>query len=211
MKHNPWFRMYSEAIDDDKLRLLAFEDRWHFVALLCCKCKGILDEAVAPEMLWRRVAVRLGVQLSELEKIARRLAEVGLIDETSLQPIAWGDRQFKSDSSSERVRAYRERMKQPCNVTVTAQETETDTDTDNTKTKKGDTKRKRFTPPTIAEVKAFIAEKNLTLDAEAFVYHYQAVDWKVGRNKMSDWKAAARRWSANNKPANQQHISAGGI
>jgi hypothetical protein len=43
MKPLTWFRMYSEAVDDEKLRLLAFEDRWHFVAILCCKAKRILD------------------------------------------------------------------------------------------------------------------------------------------------------------------------
>ena len=39
----PWFRLYAEAIDDEKLRLLAFEDRWHFIALMCCMGQGILD------------------------------------------------------------------------------------------------------------------------------------------------------------------------
>lgn len=41
---NPWLRLYTEAVDDEKLRLLAFEDRWHFIAILCCKGKGIIDE-----------------------------------------------------------------------------------------------------------------------------------------------------------------------
>lgn len=102
-----WFRMYAEAVDDEKLRLLAFEDRWHFVALLCCKAQGLLD---GTDVLTRRkVAVKLGLDSRELEEIARRLAEVGLIDASSLQPMAWDRRQFKSDDSKERVRAYREK------------------------------------------------------------------------------------------------------
>lgn len=135
-----WFRLYAEAIDDEKLRLLAFEDRWHFVALLCCKAQGLLD---GTDVLTRRkVAVKLGIDSRELEEIARRLAEVGLIDAPSLQPMAWDRRQFKSDDSKERVRSYRERLKRDCNVTETAQccdgngavsSQETETETENTR------------------------------------------------------------------------------
>jgi hypothetical protein len=144
-KTMPWFRAYTEMVDDEKLRLLAFEDRWHFVALLCLKGQGLLDEG--GPLLMRKVAVKLGLSVREVEEVARRLAEVELIDKTTLQPLAWDARQMKSDSSAERVKAFRERKKQAgqsggktqeigCNddgnaqrnVTVTAQDTDTDTD-----------------------------------------------------------------------------------
>lgn len=83
--HLLWFRMWSEAVDDEKLRLLAFEDRWHFVAILCCKAQGLLDDP--GELMQRKVAVKLGLRLRELDEVARRLAEVGLIDITTLQPL----------------------------------------------------------------------------------------------------------------------------
>ena len=136
----PWFRMYGEAVDDEKLRLLAFEDRWHFVAILCCKTQGILDDGSA--IMHRKVAVKLGVDLRTLEEIVRRLADVELIDENTLQPIAWENRQFKSDSSKERTKAYRERMKRHGDGVVTVQYTDTDTDTD-TDTEKINTKPTR--------------------------------------------------------------------
>lgn len=132
-KHLPWFRFYTEAIDDEKLGLLAFEDRWHFVALLCLKGKGVLDDEPDAEMLARKVALKMGLTLAELEKVAARLARMGLIDKDTFQPCAWDARQMKSDSSAERVQAYRERQKQAKqagNVTVTAQEEDIDTDTD---------------------------------------------------------------------------------
>jgi hypothetical protein len=126
MKALPWFRMYHEALDDEKLRLLACEDRWHFVALLCCKAKGILDDGGS--LLRRKVAVKLGLSTNELDEVARRLSEVGLINYSTLQPIAWDDRQMQSDSSADRTKAYRERMKRHSDVTVTVQEEDTDTD-----------------------------------------------------------------------------------
>ena len=132
-----WFRLYNEAIDDEKLRLLAFEDRWHFVALLCCKSKGLLDSADSHDLKTRKIALKLGLSTRELDEVARRLAEVGLIDRDTLQPLAWDERQFQSDASTDRVRKFRERQKQagnaakqPCNVSVTVQETETDTETE---------------------------------------------------------------------------------
>lgn len=57
--------------------------------------------------------------------------------------------------------------------------------------------RKRFTPPTIDEIRAFAKEKGYTsseLNPERFMAHYQANGWKVGRNPMKDWKAACVGW-----------------
>lgn len=125
-----WFRMYAEAVDDAKLRLLSFDDRWHFVAILCCKCAGILDANDAPDMLARKLCVKLGLHQRELDEVARRLSEVGLIDKTTFHPTKWASRQFESDSSTARVTAFRDRMKRYRNVSVTTQETETETETD---------------------------------------------------------------------------------
>lgn len=146
MKSLPWFRAYTEMVDDEKLGLLAFEDRWHFVAILCLKGKTLLDSETNPEMLRRKVALKMGLTVQELENVSRRLSQVGLIDFETFQPLAWNERQMCSDSSTERVKAYRERMKQSkkqdaepvkrfSNVSVTAQELDTDTD------KEGDTEK----------------------------------------------------------------------
>ena len=126
---NPWFRLYNEIIDDEKLLLLAFQDRWHFVALLALKNRGVLDEN-GGEMLQRKLCVKMGLHRAELEELGKRLSDVGLIDRNTFQPLSWADRQFQSDGSTERVQRHRERMKRSRNVTVTPQETETDTETD---------------------------------------------------------------------------------
>ena len=110
----PWFRAYTRMVDDDKLKLLAFEDRWHFVALLCLKGEGLLDKGDAPGLLMRKVAVKLGLDVRSLEEVARRLAEVGLIDQTTLQPEKWDGLQMRSDSdttAAERKKRQRAREK----------------------------------------------------------------------------------------------------
>lgn len=109
---NRWFRVYNEIIDDEKIRLLAFEDRWHFVAILALKSAGFFDkDAPGSDLFRRRLAVKLGVAVLDLDNLHKRLAEVGLID-ADWQPIAWDRRQFLSDAdptAAERARRYRER------------------------------------------------------------------------------------------------------
>lgn len=100
-------------VDDEKLRIIAFEDRWHFVAILCCKAQGILNSD--PKLARRKVAVKLGLSFGELDEVARRLAEVGLIDQKTLEPLAWDKRQFVSDKDSsarDRQRRRREKLKE---------------------------------------------------------------------------------------------------
>jgi hypothetical protein len=105
----PWFRLYHRTVDDDRLRLLAFEDRWHFIALCCLKASGMLDEELG-SLRDRRIAVKLGVQVRELEEIGRRLQEVGLVFD-DLTPCAWENLQARSDNSTPRVRAFREKQR----------------------------------------------------------------------------------------------------
>ena len=65
--------------------------------------------------------------------------------------------------------------------------------------------RHRFVPPTVDDVKAYCAERGLSIDPERFVDYYTSNGWRVGKNPMKDWKAAVRTWAkketANNRPA----------
>lgn len=61
---------------------------------------------------------------------------------------------------------------------------------------KAGTKRTVFRKPSVAEVSAYALEMLYDLDAQAFVDHYEACGWVVGKNKpMKDWKAAVRQWN----------------
>ena len=68
---------------------------------------------------------------------------------------------------------------------------------------------KRFTAPTIEEVKEYCSERKNGVDAERFVNYYTANGWKVGKNPMKDWKAAVRSWERNDfgkpKTAETEH------
>ena len=55
----------------------------------------------------------------------------------------------------------------------------------------------RFRPPTLEEVKSYILEKGIEIDAERFVAYYESNGWMVGRNKMKSWKSATVTWHKN--------------
>lgn len=67
----------------------------------------------------------------------------------------------------------------------------------------GESRTKRFAPPTIEEICSYISEKGLAISAERFFDYYQANGWRVGKNTMKDWRAACRSWAARDKAEKQ--------
>ena len=68
-------------------------------------------------------------------------------------------------------------------------------------------KRKRFTAPTVDEVKAYADEKGWTaFDPERFVDYYESKGWLVGKAPMKDWKAAARNWVSRDAQKQEQAV-----
>lgn len=68
-----------------------------------------------------------------------------------------------------------------------------DKDKDEDEDKEKD-KVKRFIPPTAEEVRAYCEARGGKVDPQKFLDHYTSNGWRVGRNPMRDWKAAARNW-----------------
>jgi len=228
MKPNPWFRMYSDFMFDEKIEFIAFEDQRHYVFILCMKNAGVLDKEYAqPGMLERVVSKRLGLYGEAFESAKKRLIDAGLID-SEFHPVAWDKRQFLSDSSAERVKAYRDRLKKdvkrPCNVTVTVQETDTDTETDTDKTVGFDSFWSAY-PKKIAKpnaIKAFKAAKLKTGEIDSILTDIdarkQSDDWTKENGKYIPNPATylnQRRWedgeTAHTGPLKVNGILAGAI
>jgi hypothetical protein len=62
---------------------------------------------------------------------------------------------------------------------------------------------KRFVPPEVNAVHDYMITRGLINLAEAnkFCDFYESNGWKVGKNKMKCWKAAARNWLKGNSNA----------
>jgi hypothetical protein len=72
-------------------------------------------------------------------------------------------------------------------------------DKSKSKSKKKNTtcsKKKDFKPPTLGEVREYIKDKGLTVDADFFFEYYSTAEWrdKVG-NPISSWKLKCLTWS----------------
>ena len=98
-------------------------------------------------------------------------------------------------------------------------EKHTQLNTNESNTKKSNTKKAnkdnitaiRFTQPTVEQVRAYCTERNNNVDAERFIDYYESNGWKVGRNKMKDWKAAVRSWERNDFNKGKKSYGATGV
>lgn len=51
----------------------------------------------------------------------------------------------------------------------------------------------KFTPPSLSDVVAYMDDLVLS---KKFYCHYESNGWKVGKNPMKSWRAAADQWKA---------------
>ncbi len=133
----PWYRMYTEFASDPKVQSMDEPSQRRFVMLLCLKCDGCL-----PDLTDDEVACALRISVDDAISTKELFIKKGFIGE-NWDIIKWDKRQYKSDNSAERTRAWRERQRekkqsdnsetsQERHDTVTVTPPDTDTDTDNT-------------------------------------------------------------------------------
>ena len=115
----PWFRFYAETVTDRKIRRLKVEHRWLWVTVLCAARQSPIEGWL---MLSDEQPVE-PVDLADLGALTERQVTAGL---TALEKAGlvrwdtnldawevpkWNDRQRKSDTSTDRVRAHRDRQR----------------------------------------------------------------------------------------------------
>lgn len=68
---------------------------------------------------------------------------------------------------------------------------------------------KRFTPPTVDEVREYCKKRGNNIDPEYFVDYYTARNWTLSNGKkVSDWRACVRTWEHNNYNSNVTKLPA---
>ena len=101
---NPWFRLYSEFAVDPKVQMLSEALQRRLVMLFCERCKCETLQETERAFHWR-------ITIEELQKTKQVFVEKEFIDE-EWNLTNWNKRQFLSDSSTDRVRRYRQGLKQ---------------------------------------------------------------------------------------------------
>jgi predicted transcriptional regulator len=119
--------MYDELLDDPKVQRLPAEDFRGWVNLLCLASR---NDGKLPSLT--DISFALRETLDTVSTLVERLRSAGLIERRSGgadgaydAPYRWKERQYKSDTSTGRVKRFRERSK---TVAETPPETETEAD-----------------------------------------------------------------------------------
>jgi hypothetical protein len=104
-----WWRAYDEAVDDPKL--IALSDAAHraWFNLLCLSSANA--GAVPSDKILK---IKLRLSSKKLEKVLAELRQAGLLDtaEDGREiPHNWGKRQYQSDTSTPRVKRFREKQR----------------------------------------------------------------------------------------------------
>lgn len=197
-----------------KLRKLAGGDTYTIIylkmQLLSLNHGGYLEYTGLEDEFYKEVALDIDEDESNVQVTIQYLLSCGLLQTTDnieyLLPFVQ-DNLGSETASTQRSRKSRENaqkalqcnnnatkcnnLQQNCNVDI-------DKDIDKEKDKKENTKRKKFVPPTVDEVKQYLDSVGSKVDAEAFVAFYESKDWMVGKNKMKDWKSAIVTWEKRN-------------
>lgn len=148
--------------------------------------------------------------VGDVEKALKVFKELNLIEIMDNGAIYMLDIQNfigKSTTEADRKRLYRAKIedyKLNCGqlteqisdkTTPELRDRDKEIELDNNTVKKR--KTKRFSKPTVSEVKIYCSNRENTVDAEKFVNYYESKGWMIGKNKMKDWKAAVRTWEGN--------------
>lgn len=130
--------------------------------------------------------------------------------ETGEEPALRGNERFLWGTAKKNIDNQRDSYEKRCEInrqnitnryeslrTVTnAYESKQDKDKEKDKEKNKKT-IKRFTPPTVEEVRSYCTERGNNVDPQTFVDFYEAKGWMVGSNHMKDWRACVRTWEKN--------------
>lgn len=120
----PWLRLYVELLDDPKIQQMSAKN---FKILINLWCVSQKFDGLIPSI--KDVGFGLRVTEKKAAAIMNTFLEAGLFERKNngFTPHGWEQRQYQSDSSTERVKRFRERFR---NVPGNGPETETETETD---------------------------------------------------------------------------------
>jgi hypothetical protein len=113
---NPWFRFYSEFSHDPKVQMMTEAMQRRYIMVMCLRCSNELVTLHETE-----IAFHLRITDAELDETKALFISKGFIDD-KWTLLNWDKRQFKSDSSAERVSRHRANKKQASNDDVTLQQ-----------------------------------------------------------------------------------------
>lgn len=214
-----WIKLSVDMFDNRKIRFIrrlpdgnSIVLIWVMLLTLAGRCNSggmiFLTENIpyTPKML----ADELDFEESTVILALQSLEQLGMVqtsDEGFLAISGWEEHQnidgMEKIREQNRLRKQRQRQRLltensqecDCHVTVTqCHATEKEIDKSKNKSKNNGVGAKRFTPPTVEQVRTYCTERRNMVDPQRFVDFYESKGWVVGKVQMKDWKAAVRTW-----------------
>lgn len=219
MSEVQWIRINTNMFDHEKIRLIeSLPDAdavlviWLKLLTLAGRCNdgGLIyitrDIPYNEEMLstiLRRPINTIRLALNEFIKL-------GMIEiiEGHICVSNWEKHQnaagLEKMREQNRLRVQKYRHRTDCNENVTLRNGPDKNRIDKNRIDKN--KERGFSPPSLDEIQKYLDERNITVfTANGFYDFYQSNGWKVGKNKMRDWKAAVRGWEYRNRNGEKKH------
>lgn len=190
-----------------KLRKLAGGDTYTIIylklQLAALRTDGILQWTGLEDNIFEELALELDEDPDNVEVTLRYLLSCGLAESENMESVflPWVVASTGSEqSSAERVRRHREAKALQCNTAPLLCNTEKEIEIDTELELEREVKRKRFTPPTLDEVKAYCQERGNDVDPEKFFAYYTAGHWKDSKgDPVRNWKQKVLTWERKEK------------
>lgn len=211
-----WLRLREDFFSSmriKKLRRLAGGDTLTIIylkmQLKSIKTDGVLTYKGLEKSFAEELALDLDESVENVAMLLNYLSFTGLMETSDdirfLLPYVEAN-MGSEGSSAQRMRDLRARRESPAlpdpsqsDTAVTEECAHRYGEIDRDQEREKESESKRFIPPKLEEVQAYVSEAGLDVDAERFIDYYRQVGWKVGKNKMKDWKATCRNWSRRNR------------
>lgn len=148
----------------------------------------------ALRLMWKAVRARLDTDTEAYEERCRVNRENGMKGGRPRIRTDVEETERFSEKPTETERFFEKPKKPDIDI-----DNDIDTDTKE-KSKPKEKAPKRFSAPSLAEVREYCLERGNNVDPERFCDFYDSVGWKVGNKPMKDWKAAVRTWERREEP-----------
>lgn len=119
---------------------------------------------------------------------------------TLIKVLKWGDFQGLGDAGDTLIDTLSD--KRPTNDRQA-----TDKRPTTNKNEKNDKKvRNIFRKPSVEEIRSYISEHGLNVDADYFYDYYESNGWTVGKSHMKSWQSTLNNWNRREKKKPSDHV-----
>ena len=198
-----------------KLRNMAGGDTYTIIylkmQLLSLRTDGVIQWTGLEERFADELALDLDEKPDDVEVTLMYLLKTGLIEtaDNISFVLPWVLENTGSETAStQRVRDFRQRQKM---LQSNTDETQVKRLCNGEKEieKEIEKRDKRFIPPTLEEVQAYVKEKGYNVDAEKFWQYYDAGHWKRrDGTPVKNWKQTIITWEKKEPEKKKQYVTA---